>query len=503
MREIVPADQPFVRSELERRRGARAVRRPALQVRDHRAGGQRQGRRRRRRRGRRRRHRERVPQHAGVRRPVPRPPRAHRRAGSAHFKLRRVAGAYWRGDEKRPMLQRIYGTAWESEAALEGAPAPARGGREARPPPPRRRARPALVPGGARRRPRRVAPEGRGRAQADGGLQPRPPRARRLRVRLHAPSRQGARCSRRRATSTGTPTACTRRWRWTTASYYPKPMNCPMHCLIFRQPPAQLPRAAAAAVRAGHRLPLRARRRAARAAARAGLHAGRQPHLLHRRAARRRAALAARVRAVGAAGVRLRRTSRPTCRRATPRSPSAPTRSGTTATDVVARRARARGPGVQGRRRATPPSTGRRSTSTSATPSAASGSCPRSSSTSTIPERFELEYVGADNARHRPIMIHRALFGSIERFFGVLVEHYAGAFPTWLAPVQVRVLPVSDGHDAYARRVADRLQRRRLPRRRGRGLGPARQAHPRRQAREDPLRARGRRRRRARTAPSA
>ncbi|MEC6988204.1 MAG: threonine--tRNA ligase, partial [Actinomycetota bacterium] len=58
------------------------------------------------------------------------------------------------------------------------------------------------------------------------------------------------------------------------------------------------------------------------------------------------------------------------------------------------------------------------------------------------PERFDLEYIGADNARHRPIMLHRALFGSIERFFGVLLEHYAGAFPTWLAPVQVRVLPV-------------------------------------------------------------
>ena len=54
------------------------------------------------------------------------------------------------------------------------------------------------------------------------------------------------------------------------------------------------------------------------------------------------------------------------------------------------------------------------------------------------PERFELEYVGADNARHRPVMVHRALFGSIERFFGVLIEHFAGAFPTWLAPVQVR-----------------------------------------------------------------
>ena len=74
-----------------------------------------------------------------------------------------------------------------------------------------------------------------------------------------------------------------------------------------------------------------------------------------------------------------------------------------------------------------------------------------------LPQRFEMEYVGADNERHRPIMIHRALFGSIERFFGVLVEHYAGAFPTWLAPEQVRVLPVRTDHHAYAARVADRL----------------------------------------------
>src|SRR5438067_1897002 len=74
------------------------------------------------------------------------------------------------------------------------------------------------------------------------------------------------------------------------------------------------------------------------------------------------------------------------------------------------------------------------------------------------PQRFGIEYVGADNHPHRPIMIHRALFGSIERFFGILVEHYAGAFPVWLSPVQVRVLPVKDVHDAYASRVADRLK---------------------------------------------
>jgi threonyl-tRNA synthetase len=70
------------------------------------------------------------------------------------------------------------------------------------------------------------------------------------------------------------------------------------------------------------------------------------------------------------------------------------------------------------------------------------------------PQRFGLEYVGADNARHRPIMIHRALFGSIERFFAVLLEHYAGAFPTWLAPVQVSFVPVADRHEEHCHRLA-------------------------------------------------
>jgi threonyl-tRNA synthetase len=75
-----------------------------------------------------------------------------------------------------------------------------------------------------------------------------------------------------------------------------------------------------------------------------------------------------------------------------------------------------------------------------------------------LPQRFDMEYVGADNERHRPFMIHRALFGSVERFFGILVEHYAGAFPTWLSPVQVKILPVRDDHHVYASRVADRLR---------------------------------------------
>ncbi|MHB1928421.1 MAG: threonine--tRNA ligase [Acidimicrobiales bacterium] len=75
-----------------------------------------------------------------------------------------------------------------------------------------------------------------------------------------------------------------------------------------------------------------------------------------------------------------------------------------------------------------------------------------------MPQRFDMDYVGADNEHHRPYMIHRALFGSIERFFGILVEHYAGAFPTWLAPEQVRVLPVTSEHQVYADRVAERLR---------------------------------------------
>ena len=74
-----------------------------------------------------------------------------------------------------------------------------------------------------------------------------------------------------------------------------------------------------------------------------------------------------------------------------------------------------------------------------------------------LPERFDLEYVANDGSRQRPIMLHRALFGSVERFFGVLVEHYAGAFPTWLSPIQVRILPVALAHEEYAQKVADIL----------------------------------------------
>ena len=76
-----------------------------------------------------------------------------------------------------------------------------------------------------------------------------------------------------------------------------------------------------------------------------------------------------------------------------------------------------------------------------------------------LPERFQIEYVGEDGQKHRPIMIHRACFGSMERFIGILTEHYAGAFPTWMAPVQVKILPISEKHVEYANELAKQMHR--------------------------------------------
>ena len=75
-----------------------------------------------------------------------------------------------------------------------------------------------------------------------------------------------------------------------------------------------------------------------------------------------------------------------------------------------------------------------------------------------LPQRFGLEYTGEDGEKHQPVMVHRALFGSIERFFGVLIEHYAGAFPLWLAPVQIGLVPISEKHLEYAGKVKTELE---------------------------------------------
>ena len=74
-----------------------------------------------------------------------------------------------------------------------------------------------------------------------------------------------------------------------------------------------------------------------------------------------------------------------------------------------------------------------------------------------LPQRFSLDYIGQDGEKHRPIVIHRVIFGSIERFIGILIEHFAGKFPTWLAPVQVKVLPISNKFEDYSKKVRDTL----------------------------------------------
>ena len=74
-----------------------------------------------------------------------------------------------------------------------------------------------------------------------------------------------------------------------------------------------------------------------------------------------------------------------------------------------------------------------------------------------LPEKFDLTYTGEDGLKHRPVMIHRVVYGSIERFIGILIENYAGAFPAWLAPCQVRVMPITDKHYEYAKKLSDEM----------------------------------------------
>ena len=119
-----------------------------------------------------------------------------------------------------------------------------------------------------------------------------------------------------------------------------------------------------------------------------------------------------------------------------------------------------------------------------------------------MPERFELSYTGADNHEHRPVMIHRALFGSYERFIGIMLEHYGGELPLWLAPVQAIVLPVSDRFNDYAAARQRRDARRGGARRGRRAQRVGRAQDPRGGAAQDPLHARRRRARAGARRPS-
>jgi threonyl-tRNA synthetase len=372
-----------------------------------------------------------------------------------HFRLMRVAGAYWRGDEKRPQLQRVYGTAWESEAALA--------------------AHLHQLEEAEKRDHRRLAidldllsfPQ-----EIGGGLAVWHPRGALARKEMEDYSRarhlEGGyqfvytpHVSNARVFETSGHLGFYREGMYPPMEldngvYYMKPMNCPMHCLIFRS-----------RARSYRELPLRLFElgtvyRYERAGTLHGLMRIRgftqdDSHIYctEEQLAEEIASLLDFVLSVLKAFGFSEFTANLSTKdpekyvgtdanweRATEALRQALERHGL-AYQVKAGDAAFYGPKIDVDVR---------------------DAIGRTWQLSTIqvdfnhPERFDLEYVGADNQRHRPIMLHRALFGSIERFFGVLLEHYAGNLPTWLCPEQVRVLGVRDDHDAYAAAVAARLR---------------------------------------------
>ena len=372
-----------------------------------------------------------------------------------HFKLMRVAGAYWRGDEKRPQLQRIYGTAWETQAALD--------------------AHLAQLIEAEKRDHRKLAveldllsfPQ-----QIGGGLAVWHPRGGIVRKEIEDYSR--ARHLEGGYEFVFTPHLANARLFETSGhlgfykdgmyppmemdngTYYPKPMNCPMHCVIFDSRP-----------RSYRELPLRLFElgtvyRYERAGTLHGLmrirgftqddsHIFCNEEQLQDEITSLLEFVISVLRAFGFTEFTANLSTKDPKKyvgsdemweRSTEALRVAMDRYGLNY-EIKEGDAAFYGPKIDIDVR---------------------DAIGRTWQLSTIqcdfnhPERFNLEYVGADNVRHRPIMLHRALFGSIERFFGVVLEHFAGNLPTWLCPEQVRVLGVRDAHDAYAASVVALLR---------------------------------------------
>ncbi len=372
-----------------------------------------------------------------------------------HFRLMRVAGAYWRGDERRPQLQRVYGTAWESTSALE--------------------AHLHQLEEAERRDHRRLAAELdllSFPSELGGGLAVWHPRGGIARKEMEDFSR--ARHLEGGYEFVVTPHIANARLYETSGhlgfykdgmyppmemdngTYYPKPMNCPMHCLIYKSRP-----------RSYRELPLRLFElgtvyRYERAGTLHGLlrirgftqddaHIYCTEDQLQEEIVSLLSFVMDMLRAFGFSEFTANLSTKDPDKyvgsdeiweRSTEALRAALERFGL-AYAVKDGDAAFYGPKIDIDVR---------------------DAIGRTWQLSTIqcdfnhPARFDLEYVGADNQHHRPIMLHRALFGSIERFFGVLLEHYAGNLPTWLAPEQVRVLGVRNDHDDYAREVAAHLK---------------------------------------------
>jgi threonyl-tRNA synthetase len=370
------------------------------------------------------------------------------------FKLMKVAAAYWRGDERRPQLQRIYGTAWESKAALD--------------------AHLARLEEAERRDHRRIGAEldlFHFPPEIGGGLPVFHPKGGLIRKLIEDYSRAehekaGYEFVWTPHLAKSTLFEISGHLDWYSdgmyppmelegATYYPKPMNCPMHILIYR-----------ARQRSYRELPLRLFEfgtvyRFERSGVLNGLlrvrgitqddsHIFCTPEQLGPELADLLMFVLRILRAFGLTEFEAELATRPDKFVGDPAEWD-------TATEALRQALEAAGiPYVVAE--------GEGAFYAPKIDVHVRDAIGRRWQVSTLqvdfqmPHRFGLEYVGADNVRHRPHMIHRALFGSIERFFGILIEHYAGAFPAWLAPVQARVLPVRDDHQAYADRVAATLR---------------------------------------------
>ena len=384
------------------------------------------------------------------------------------FKLMRTAAAYWRGSEKNPQLQRVYGTAWESQEALEEYL--------------------HRLAEAERRDHRRLGAELDLFSFPDeigSGLAVFHPKGGVVRKELED-------YSRRRHEEAGyefvnTPhitkgqlfqTSGHLDWyaegmypgmqldaelnadgtvRKPGQDYYLKPMNCPMHNLIFRSRGRSYRELPLRLFEFGTRLPLREVGRGARADPRSRLHPGRRAHLLH--ASSRCRARSARCcsSCSTCCATTASTTSTSSSPPATRRSRSAATRTGSAPPTRCARPREASGLELV----LDPGGAAFYAPKISVQTKDAIG---RTWQMSTIqvdlmlPDRFDLTYTAADGSRQRPVMIHRALFGSIERFFGVLTEHYAGAFPAWLAPVQAVAIPVTGEQVPFVEGVAAALR---------------------------------------------
>ncbi len=372
----------------------------------------------------------------------------------SHFKLMRVAGAYWRGDEHGPMLQRIYGTAWNSAAALEEHL--------------------VRLEQAAMRDHRRLAvdldllsfP-----SELGGGLAVWHPKGATVRKIMedysrdrheqggykfvYTPHLANARLFERSGHLEYYADSMYPPMEMDNGTYYPKPMNCPMHCSIFGQ-----------RQRSYRELPLRLFElgtvyRYERSGTLHGLlrirgftqddsHLYVTPEQLPSEIERLLGFVLSVLEAFGFTDFAFKLSTKDPDKyvgddagwEAATEALRAALAAGGHSYEVNEGDAAFYGPKID---------------------IDVKDAIGRSWQLSTIqvdfnlPERFDLQYAGPDGQLHRPIMLHRALFGSIERFFGVLVEHYAGAFPTWLAPVQVHVLGVRADHDEFAANLTQRL----------------------------------------------